>query len=71
MLVALVVIVDLAIVLDDILVVRDESDGTKALLVAKDVERMMQMMEIIGNILTTDDLFFDPERSSSVRIFRR
>lgn len=67
---ALFVIVDLAVVLDDILVVRDVSDGTKALLVAKDVERMIQMMEIIGNILTMDDLF-DRERSSSVRKFRR
>jgi hypothetical protein len=68
---ALVVIVDLAIVLDDILVVCDGSDGTKALLVAKDMERMMQIMERIGNVLTIDDLFFDPERSSSGCIFCR
>ena len=47
-------------------VIRVVFDGTKALLVAKDAERMMQMMETIGNILVTENLF-DRDRSSKFR----
>ena len=54
---SVVSVLDIRIVLDD---------GTKALLVAKHVERMMQMMETIG-ILRIAEYFFDRERSSTLR----
>lgn len=40
-----------------ICVVFDVKDGTKALLVAKNVDRMMKMMETIGSILIAETLF--------------
>lgn len=52
-----VVIIGLSVCLDDILIDCDDVDGTNALLVPKNVERIMQKMEAIGNPLTTRDLF--------------
>ena len=46
----------------------DVDDGTKALIVAKDVDRMMQMMETIGNTVLAENLF---DRKISSALFLR
>ena len=43
----------------------DVDDGTKALIVAKDVDRMMHMIETIGNTVLMENLF-DREISSAL-----
>jgi len=60
--------VDLDGVRGDIIVILDEVDGTKALLVVKDAKRMIQIEETIRHIIVIDD--FDRVRLS-VRRFRR
>ena len=60
--------VDLDGVRDDIIVILDEVDVTKALLVVKDAKRMIQIEETIRHIIVIDD--FDRVRLS-VRRFRR
>ena len=37
--------------------ISDVDDGTKALIVAKDVDKIMQMMETMGSILLPENLF--------------
>ena len=60
--------VDLDGVRDDIIVILEEVDGIKALLVVKDAKRMIQIEETIRHIIVIDD--FDRVRLS-VRRFRR